>query len=63
MIFVAALMDVITIIGTNLIHMSWDDNVFRRDSDELWYIHMFDLWENTSRNQELNIYIVQSWMM
>jgi len=60
---VVALVEVTITIGTNLAEIPWDDNIFGRDSDVPLYVHMSNLLEIASSNQDLNIIVVQLWMM
>jgi len=60
---VVVLVEVVMTIGTNPTKIQWDDNVFSRDNDVPLYVHMYDLLEIATSNQELNITVVQLWMM
>jgi len=43
--------------------VSWDSNVFGRDSDIPMYLHKQDVLELASGTKELNIILIQLWMM
>jgi len=59
----AILLEVAMAICTNPIKISWDTIIFSRDRDIPLYIHMLDVLEGVTCNQELNISIIQLWMM
>jgi len=53
----------IRILDTTVVEVPWDANVFGRHSDVPLYFHMSDLSDLASENQEINITILQLWMM
>jgi len=55
--------EVATTLDTTVLEILWDANVFGRHSDVPLYIHMSDLLGLASRDQEINITILQLWMM
>jgi len=54
--------EVSTTLDTIVLEVPWDANVFGRDSDVPLYFHIFDLLD-TSGYQEINISVLQLWMM
>jgi len=56
-------MEVVIALDTTFIEIPWDVIVFGRHSDVLLYFHMFDLFDLASGNQEVNITVLQLWMM
>jgi len=59
----AALVEVARTLNTTVVEVPWDANVFGRHSDVPLYFHMFDLLDLASRNQEINITVLQLWIM
>jgi len=60
---VAVLVEVATALDTTVVEVSWDANLFGRHSDVPLYFHMSDLLDLASENQEINITVLQLWMM
>jgi len=60
---VAALVEVATALNTTISEVPWDVNVFGRHNDVPLYIHMSDLLDLASGDQEINITVLQLWMM
>jgi len=60
---VAALVEVATTLDTTVLEVPWDVNVFGRHSDVPLYVHISDLLDLASRDQEINITVLQLWMM
>jgi len=60
---VAALVEVATTLDTTVLEVPWDANVFGRHSDVPLYIHMSDLLDLGFGDQEINITVMQLWMM
>jgi len=60
---VATLVEVATALDTTVFEVPWDANVFGRHSNLPLYVHMFDLLDLASRDQEINITVLQLWMM
>jgi len=60
---VAALVTVATTLDTTVVEVPWDANVFGRHSDVPLYFYMSDLLDLASRNQKINITVLQLWMM
>jgi len=58
-----ALVEVATALHTTVVEVPWDANVFGRHSDVPLYSHMSDLLDLASGNQEINITVLQLWMM
>ena len=59
----ATLVEVATTLDTIIVEVPWDANAFGRHSDVPLYFHMSDLLDLASRNQEINIAVLQLWMM
>ena len=59
----AALVEVATALNTTISEVPWDVNVFGRHNDVPLYIHMSDLLDLASGDQEINITVLQLWMM
>jgi len=60
---IVTLLQVIVAIGRNTVKVQCDATIFRRISDISLYIHMSDVLEVETGNQELNISVIQLWMM
>jgi len=60
---VAALVEVATELDTTVLEVPWDANVFRRHSSLLLYVHMSYLLDLAARDQEINVTVLQLWMM
>ena len=60
---VAALVEVATALDTTVLEVPWDANVFGRHSNLPLYVHMSDLLDLASGDQEINITVLQLWMM
>ena len=58
----AALVEVATKLDTTVLEVPWDANVFGRHSSLPLYVHMSDLLV-AARDQEINVTILQLWMM
>ena len=58
-----ALVKVATTLDTTVLEVPWDANVFGRYSDVPLYIHMSDLLDLASGDQEINITVLQLWMI
>jgi len=58
-----ALHQLANIISDKSMVVSWDSDVFGRDSDIPMYLHKQDVFELASRTEELNITLIQLWMM
>ena len=57
-------MEVATALDTTVLEVPWDANVFGRHSDiPSLYFHMSDLLDLPSRSQEINITVLQLWMV
>ena len=56
-------MEVATTLDTTVLEVPWDVNVFGRHSDVPLYVHISDLLDLASRDQEINITVVQLWIM
>jgi len=61
-VHVAALVEVATKLDTTVLEVPWDANVFGRHSSLPLYVHMSDLLV-AARDQEINVTILQLWMM
>jgi len=59
----AALVDLATTFDTTVVEVPWVANAFGRHNDVPLYFHMSDFLELTSENQEINIIVMQLWMM
>ena len=59
----ATLVEVATTLDTTFVEVPWVANVFGRHSDVPLYFHMSDLLDLASGNQEINITVMQLWMM
>ncbi len=59
----AALVEVATALDTTVLEVPWDANVFGRHSNLPLYVHMSDLLDLASGDQEINITVLQLWMM
>jgi len=55
--------EVATTLDTTFVEVPWVANVFGRHSDVPLYFHMSDLLDLASGNQEINITVMQLWMM
>jgi len=55
--------EVATTLDTTFLEVPWDANVFGRYSDVPLYFHMSDLLDLASGNPEINITVLQLWMM
>jgi len=60
---VAALVEVATKLDTIVLEVPWDANVFGRHSSLPLYVHMSDLLDLAARDQEINVTVLQLWMM
>jgi len=60
---VAALVEVATALDTIVLKVPWDANVFGRHSNLPLYVHMSDLLDLAVGDQEINITVLQLWMM
>lgn len=56
-------MEVATALDTTVLEVPWDANVFGRHSNLPLYVHMSDLLDLASGDQEINITVLQLWMM
>ena len=56
-------MEVATKLDTTVLEVPWDANVFGRHSNLPLYVHMSDLLDLATRDQEINVTILQLWMM
>lgn len=56
-------MEVATTLDTTVLEVPWDANVFGRHSNLPLYVHMSDLLDLASGDQEINITVLQLWMM
>jgi len=54
--------EIATTLDTTVLEVPWDANVFGRHSNLPLYVHMFDLLDLASGDQEINITILQLWM-
>ena len=59
----AALVKVATALDTTVLGIPWDANAFGRHGDVPLYIHMSDLLDLAFGDQEINITVLQLWMM
>jgi len=60
---VATLVEVATTLDITVVEVPWDANVFGRHTDVPLYFHMSDLLDLASEIQEINITVLQLWMM
>jgi len=60
---VVALVEVATALDTTILEVPWDANVFGRHSNLPLYVHMYDLLDLAAEDQEINITVLQLWMM
>jgi len=58
-----ALVEVATTLDTTIVEVPWDVNIFGRHSDVQLHFHMSDLLDLASENQEINIIVLQLWIM
>jgi len=58
-----ALLQLAEIIADNPMQVPWDANIFGRDLDIPLYLHSQDVLELARGQEELNITIIQLWMM
>jgi len=58
-----ALLQLAEIIIDNPMQVPWDANIFGRDLDIPLYLHSQDVLELARGQEELNITIIQLWMM
>jgi len=58
-----ALHQLVDIISDKPMVVPWDSDVFGRDGDILMYLHKQDVLEFGSSTEELNITLIQLWMM
>jgi len=58
-----ALLQLAEIIANNPMQVPWDANIFGRDLDIPLYLHSQDVLELARGQEELNITIIQLWMM
>jgi len=58
-----ALLQLVEIIADNPMQVPWDANIFGRDLDIPLYLHSQDVLELVRGQEELNITIIQLWMM
>jgi len=58
-----ALLQLAEIIVDKLMQVPWDANIFRRDLDIPLYLHSQDVLELARGQEELNITIIQLWIM
>jgi len=58
-----ALHQLVGIISDKSMVVPWDSDVFGRDSDTPMYLHKQDVLELASGTKELNITLIQLWMM
>jgi len=60
---VAALVEVVASLDTIVVEVPWDANVFYRRSDILLYFYMSNLLDLAYGNREINITVLQLWIM
>jgi len=58
-----ALLQLVEIIADKPMQVPWDANIFGRDLDIPLYLHSQDVLELARGQEELNITIIQLWMM
>jgi len=58
-----ALLQLAEIINDKSMHVPWDSNIFWRDLEIPLYLHSQDVLELPRGQEELNITIIQLWMM
>jgi len=58
-----ALLQLAEIIADKLMQVPWDANIFGRDLEIPLYLHSQDVLELARGQEELNITIIQLWMM
>jgi len=58
-----ALLQLAEIIADKPMQVPWDANIFGRDLDIPLYLHSQDVLELAQGQEELNITIIQLWMM
>jgi len=58
-----ALLQLAEIIADKPMQVPWDANIFGRDLDIPFYLHSQDVLELARGQEELNITIIQLWMM
>jgi len=55
--------EVATALDTIVLEVPWDANAFGRHSNLSLYVHMSDLLDLVSVDQEIKIIVLQLWMM
>jgi len=60
---IATLLEIDSTIGKNLAEVSSDATIFGRNGNIPLYIYMTDVLDLAIGNQELNIFVIQLWIM
>jgi len=60
---VATLGEVATTLDITIVKVPRDANIFCKDNDEPLYFHMSNLFDIASGDKEINIAVMQLWMM